>query len=179
MDFGSISDPNLEPTSLPNPWKIDPKSDLENIQHVSSIFDRILMDFRFAVTSFYSFPFEREAKFQYFDCLLLNYVFINFRFHFGCILAEIRSKMMLTTSSNNDLKHEFLFVFSWFWVPSWTPFSSKIDQNTANELRGPPLFVHLRCLLPFWGTPWLRFGRFWLDFGSHFVRLGYDFKRIF
>ena len=48
FDFGA----NLEPKSVQNQLKIDPESDLENIQLFPPIFDRILMDFRFVATSF-------------------------------------------------------------------------------------------------------------------------------
>ena len=87
-DFGSILDPNLDPKSLPNPLKINPKSDLENIQLFSSIFNRILMDFGFVATSFLGFPFEREAKIQDFACLLSSCIFIDLRLHVGSIFGS-------------------------------------------------------------------------------------------
>ena len=89
VDFGSILDPNLDPKSPQNPLKINPKSDLENIQLFSPIFDRILMDFGFVATSFSGFPFEREAKFQDFACLLSSCIFIDFRLHFGPIFGSL------------------------------------------------------------------------------------------
>ena len=81
IDFISILS-QFGPKSFPNPLKFHPRSDLENIQLVSSIFDRMLMDFGLVATSFLSFSFEREAKFQDFDCLLSSCIFINFRLHF-------------------------------------------------------------------------------------------------
>ena len=51
-------------------------------QTFSKFFNGILMDFRFVATSFWGFPFEREAKLQDFDCLLSSCLFIDFRLHF-------------------------------------------------------------------------------------------------
>ena len=88
IDFCSILAPNLVPKLIQNAIKIDPKSDLENIQLFSQIFNRILVDFGFVATSFLGFPFEREAKFQDFARLLSSCIFIDFRLHVGSIFGS-------------------------------------------------------------------------------------------
>ena len=73
------------------------------------------MDIRFAVTSFSSFSFEREAKFQDFHYLLSNSIYISFRFHFlihwpipGSVLAHAQRPSLLEVISwylHQQIKH--------------------------------------------------------------------------
>ena len=65
------------------------ESDLENIKLFPPFSDRILMDFRFVATSFLGFPFEQEATFQDFDCLLSNHFSLISDSTFESILGSV------------------------------------------------------------------------------------------
>ena len=103
VDLGSILDPNLDPKSLQNPWKIDPKSDLENIQLFSFIFNWIFMDFGFVATSFLGFPFEREAKIYWFSAPF----WVHFR-----VIFRLKS---IQNDVKNDIKKSLFFYWFFYW----------------------------------------------------------------
>jgi hypothetical protein len=59
----------------------------------------------------------------------------------------------------------FLLIFVQFWGPSWTPFSSKIAQNGANELSTTTL-CFIFASFRYYGVPP---GPDLVDFGSIFA----------
>ena len=68
----------------------------------------------------------------------------------------------------------FFLIFIDFWGPSWTHFFSKIVQNGARELKGPPLFLifmffHLLGVPP--GPDLVDFGLIFGPFRPQFDRI--------
>ena len=89
--------------------KIHPKSDLEQYQHFSQVFHRILKDLAPPRTSKIVLPSRREANFQDFALLLLNRFFINSNFYF-CIVFG-------TTFASRSLQHALQS-----WNKKWADF---------------------------------------------------------